>query len=155
MNIIIDFILFSLIETFIVYLFVYKVFKCKKVKTIYLILMALINSILSQLLPNILYQVIIIIWISIFLYFYDKNKIYTYYLKMMFKIFIYFFIIETVYGMSLQVLFNFNGLSNSLEIKDKLKLFCLMIPLRIIEFIGIKIMEVTRMKLVLGGVVRR
>lgn len=155
MNILIDFVLFSFIESFIIYLFTNKVFKCKKVKTIYIILTAIINSILSQFVPNILYQIIIIIWVSIFLNFYDKRKIYKYYLKMMLKIFVYFFILETIYGILIQLFCDFNGLSNSLDIIDKLELFYLMIPLRIMEIIGVRVMEVTRMKLVLGGVVRK
>jgi hypothetical protein len=49
-----------------------------------------------------------------------------------------FFIVEIIYGVIIQSLFKFNGLS-SLDIIGRIKLFCIMIPLRIIEIIIIEI----------------
>lgn len=131
-NIFIDFILFSLIEAYIFCEFYNKVGKCKKNRWYQILLIGFVNCILSQLIPNVIYQIVMVIWMSIFLYVLNQIKIYRYYLKLCIKAMLLFLIIEIVYGVFIQIIFGLNTL-------DKLELFYIMIPLRFIEIITIKI----------------
>ncbi len=137
-NIFIDFILFSSIEGYIFCEFYNKVGKCKKNRWYQILLIGFVNCLLSQLIPNVIYQIVMVIWMSIFLYVLNQIKIYRYYLKLCIKAMLLFFIIEIIYGVIIQSLFKFNGLF-SLDIIERIKLFCIMIPLRIIEIIIIEI----------------
>ena len=154
-DIIIDFILFSGIEGLIFCLFFRKIFNCKKFKPYQWFLIAFGNCIISKVLPPVVYQLFMIIWIAFILYIFKFNKNIFNCLKMSGLSLCMFLITEIVYSILLEKFVNFESLTFLTDLEE-LKLFVLIIPLRIFEIINIFIVkEIMKMKVIIGGVVRK
>lgn len=130
-SILIDYILFSLIEGIIFNLFFINIGKLNRIKWWQVPIMAFISCALSCTLPPLAYQPIVIISNAIFLLL-NKNSI-----KNSFKYsalsVLFFLIMETAYNVVLEVFFHFDAIGVNRD--EKLKIFLIIIPLRIIEVI--------------------
>lgn len=130
-SILMDYVLFSLIEGIIFNLFFINIGKLNRIKWWQVPIMALINCALSCTLPPLVYQPIVIISNAIFLLL-NKNSI-----KNSFKYsalsVLFFLIMETAYNVVLEVFFHFDAIGVNRD--EKLKIFLIIIPLRIIEVI--------------------
>lgn len=128
-SIFIDYILFSLIEGIIFNLFFINVGKLNKIQWWQIPIMAFINCVLSCILPPLAYQPIVIVSNAVFLLL-NKNNI-----KNSFKYsalsVLFFLIMETAYNAILEVFFHFDAIGINRD--EKLKIFLIIIPLRIIE----------------------
>jgi len=126
-----DYVLFSLIEGIIFNLFFINIGKLNRIKWWQVPIMAFINCVLSCVLPLLAYQPIVIISNAIFLLL-NKNSI-----KNSFKYsalsVLFFLIMETAYNVVLEVFFHFDAIGVNRD--EKLKIFLIIIPLRIIEVI--------------------
>lgn len=126
-----DYVLFSLIEGIIFNLFFINIGKLNRIKWWQVPIMAFINCVLSCVLPPLAYQPIVIISNAIFLLL-NKNSI-----KNSFKYsalsVLFFLIMETAYNVVLEVFFHFDAIGVNRD--EKLKIFLIIIPLRIIEVI--------------------
>lgn len=154
--ILIDYILFSLIEGVIFNLFFIKVGNLNKIKWWQVLIMAFINCVLSCTLPPLLYQSTIILDNALFLII-NKNSIKRSFKYSLFSM-TFFLIVETVYNIILEFIFHFDAIGTNRD--EKLKVFLIIIPLRFIEicslFIYKRIMENKEMKVIIGsGVVRK
>lgn len=130
-SILMDYVLFSLIEGIIFNLFFINIGKLNRIKWWQVPIMAFINCALSCTLPPLVYQPIVIISNTIFLLL-NKNSI-----KNSFKYsalgVLFFLIMETAYNVVLEVFFHFDAIGVNRD--EKLKIFLIIIPLRIIEVI--------------------
>lgn len=130
-SILMDYILFSLIEGIIFNLFFINIGKLNRIKWWQVPIMAFINCALSCTLPPLVYQPIVIISNAIFLLL-NKNSV-----KSSFKYsalsVLFFLIMETAYNVVLEVFFHFDAIGVNRD--EKLKIFLIIIPLRIIEVI--------------------
>ncbi len=130
-SILMDYVLFSLIEAIIFNLFFINIGKLNRIKWWQVPIMAFINCALSCTLPPLVYQPIVIISNAIFLLL-NKNSI-----KNSFKYsalsVLFFLIMETAYNVVLEVFFHFDAIGVNRD--EKLKIFLIIIPLRIIEVI--------------------
>ena len=130
-SILMDYVLFSLIEGIIFNLFFINIGKLNRIKWWQVPIMAFINCVLSCTLPPLVYQPIVIISNAIFLLL-NKNSI-----KRSFKYsalsVLFFLIMETAYNVVLEVFFHFDAIGVNRD--EKLKTFLIIIPLRIIEVI--------------------
>ena len=126
-----DYVLFSLIEGTIFNLFFINIGKLNRIKWWQVPIMAFISCALSCTLPPLVYQPIVIISNAIFLLL-NKNSI-----KNSFKYsalsVLFFLIMETAYNVVLEVFFHFDAIGVNRD--EKLKIFLIIIPLRIIEVI--------------------
>lgn len=126
-----DYVLFSLIEGIIFNLFFINIGKLNRIKWWQVPIMAFINCVLSCVLPPLAYQPIVIISNAMFLLL-NKNSI-----KNSFKYsalsVLFFLIMETAYNVVLEVFFHFDAIGVNRD--EKLKIFLIIIPLRIIEVI--------------------
>lgn len=126
-----DYVLFSLIEGIIFNLFFINIGKLNRIKWWQVPIVAFINCALSCTLPPLVYQPIVIISNAIFLLL-NKNSI-----KNSFKYsalsVLFFLIMETAYNVVLEVFFHFDAIGVNRD--EKLKIFLIIIPLRIIEVI--------------------
>ena len=154
-DIIIDFVLFSGIEGLLFCLFFVKVYKCNKITFDKWLLLSVVNCLISKIFPPVIYQIIMILWIFIFLYFINKNTNVAICIKSAIFSMCMFVILEIPYSILLEYFLKFESLSLFLTNFERLKLFILIIPLRVFEIISIYIMEVIRMKVFIGGVVRK
>ena len=111
-SIVIDFVLFSGIEGFIFCLFFEKIGGCRKFKWYEWLILSLGNCLISQLLP-------------------PKC------MKLSALSVLYFFIYEVVYSVVLLYGLNFESLVKNLPLQEQIKLFILIIPLRLIEIFSI------------------
>lgn len=130
-SILMDYVLFSLIEAIIFNLFFINIGKLNRIKWWQVPIMAFISCALSCTLPPLVYQPIVIISNAIFLLL-NKNSI-----KNSFKYsalsVLFFLIMETAYNVVLEVFFHFDAIGVNRD--EKLKIFLIIIPLRIIEVI--------------------
>ena len=133
---VIDFVLFSGIEGFIFCLFFEKVGECRKFKWYEWLILSIGNCLISQLLPPTLYQLVCVLWMSVFLYIFSVKNIIKC-MKLSVLSVLYFFIYEVIYSIMLLYGLRFDGLQRNLSCKDLIELFIFMIPLRIIEIISI------------------
>lgn len=133
---VIDFVLFSGIEGFIFCLFFEKVGGCRKFKWYEWLILSICNCLISQLLPPTLYQLVCVLWMSIFLYIFSVKNIIKC-MKLSALSVLCFFIYEVIYSIMLLYGLSFDGLQRNLSCKDLIELFIFMIPLRIIEIISI------------------
>lgn len=133
---VIDFVLFSGIEGFIFCLFFEKVGECRKFKWYEWLILSIGNCLISQLLPPTLYQLVCVLWMSIFLYIFSVKNIIKC-MKLSALSVLCFFIYEVIYSIMLLYGLSFDGLQRNLSCKDLIELFIFMIPLRIIEIISI------------------
>lgn len=132
-SILMDYVLFSLIEGIIFNLFFINIGKLNRIKWWQVPIMAFINCALSCTLPPLVYQPIVIISNAIFLLL-NKNSV-----KSSFKYsalsVLFFLIMETAYNVVLEVFFHFDAIGVNRD--EKLKIFLIIIPLRIIEVIAL------------------
>lgn len=130
-SILMDYVSFSLIEGIIFNLFFINIGKLNRIKWWQVPIMAFINCALSCTLPPLVYQPIVIISNAIFLLL-NKNSV-----KSSFKYsalsVLFFLIMETAYNVVLEVFFHFDAIGVNRD--EKLKIFLIIIPLRIIEVI--------------------
>lgn len=130
-SILMDYVLFSLIEGIIFNLFFINIGKLNRIKWWQVPIMAFITCALSCILPPLVYQPIVIISNAIFLLL-NKNSI-----KNSFKYsalsVLFFLIMETAYNVVLEVFFHFDAIGVNRD--EKLKIFLIITPLRIIEVI--------------------
>ena len=130
-SILMDYVLFSLIEGIIFNLFFINIGKLNRIKWWQVPIMAFINCALSCTLHPLVYQPIVIISNAIFLLL-NKNSV-----KSSFKYsalsVLFFLIMETAYNVVLEVFFHFDAIGVNRD--EKLKIFLIIIPLRIIEVI--------------------
>jgi hypothetical protein len=75
-EIVTDFVLFSGIEGFLLCLFFERIGNCRKFKWYEWLILSLGNCLISKLLPPLLYQVIILIWLTTFLYIGNRNSLF-------------------------------------------------------------------------------
>lgn len=146
-EIVTDFVLFSGIEGFLLCLFFERIGGCKKFKWYEWLILSLGNCLISQLLPPLLYQAIIIIWLTTFLYIANNLSIFK-----SIKLSIYgmgfFLICEMLFAMFYDFLLNID-----FSTLGKIKAFMFMIPIRFVEILFIRRWKT--MKLWFGGVVRK
>ena len=155
-DILIDFLLFSGLEGFIFCLLFHKVFTCKKFKFYQWLLLASVNCIISQIFPPVVYQLIILVWIASLLFLINKDIKFIKCLLISFLSILFFFVLETPYEILLSIILKFEAFNMFLTDLEFLKLFILIIPLRVIEMLLIKkIGDNKAMKIVIGGVVRK
>lgn len=130
-SILIDYILFSLIEGIIFNLFFINIGKLNRIKWWQVPIMAFINCALSCTLLPLVYQPIVIISNAIFLLL-NKNSIKNSFKYSVLSV-LFFLIMETAYNVVLEVFFHFDAIGVNRD--EKLKIFLIIIPLRIIEVI--------------------
>lgn len=155
-SILIDYILFSLIEGIIFNLFFINIGKLNRIKWWQVPIMAFINCVLSCTLPPLVYQPAMILNNALFLII-NKNSIKNSFKYSAFSM-LFFLIVETAYNAILEFVFCFDAIGENRD--EKLKVFLIIIPLRFIEifslFIYKRIMENKKMKVIIGsGVVRK
>ena len=143
-SIIVDFCLFSLIEGWVLTQFYEKICNCRKFKWFEIFILSFVNCIISQVFSPVIYQILIILWISFYLYILNKIK-YIDCLKYSLKSMIFILIIEMIYNIVCESLFNFDGFN-----LNKIILFLFIIPIKILEIIIIRGSE--KMKLWLGSI---
>lgn len=128
-----DYVLFSLIEGIIFNLFFINIGKLNRIKWWQVPIMAFINCALSCTLPPLAYQIVIIINNALFLIL-NKNKVkYSFWYSALGVLF--FFIFETAYNFIFETIIGFDAIGVNRD--EKLKIFLLIIPLRIIEICSI------------------
>lgn len=137
----IDFILFSGIEGLIFCLFFTKVGECKKITFLQWLLFSSVNCIVSKILPPVIYQIVIILWISIFLFLLNGKNKYIKYLLIGLSSVGLFFLEEILYSILLQKVLSLELLKFFMNDLESLRLFIFIIPLRIIEIINIFIIR--------------
>ena len=127
-DIIVDFCLFSLIEGYIFCLFFEKIGGCKKFKWYQVFILSMGNCFISQTFPPLLYQIVMIIWMYIYLKILNKKEknILLYSAISM----IILLIIEMIYNIALEVIIGLDGF-----IMNKFNLFLLILPIKLFEFI--------------------
>lgn len=140
-SILMDYVLFSLIEGIIFNLFFINIGKLNRIKWWQVPIMAFINCILNCILPPLVYQIVIIINNALFLILNKNNVKYSFGYSALGVLF--FFIFETAYNFIFETTIGFDAIGVNRD--EKLKIFLLIIPLRVIEFCSIfvykKIME--------------
>ena len=135
-SIVIDFVLFSGIEGFILCLFFEKIGGRRKFKWYEWLILSIGNCLISQLLPPTLYQLVCVLWMSVFLYIVSVGEI-TKCMKLSALSVLCFFIYEVIYSVVLLYGLNFESLVKNLPLQEQIKLFILIIPLRLIEIFSI------------------
>ena len=135
-SIVIDFVLFSGIEGFIFCLFFEKIGGCRKFKWYEWLILSIGNCLISQLLPPTLYQFVCVLWMSVFLYIVSVGEI-TKCMKLSALSVLYFFIDGVRGGGGGGYGLNFESLVKNLPLQEQIKLFILIIPLRLIEIFSI------------------
>ena len=140
-DVVVDFCLFSLIEGFIFCLFFEKIGRCKKFKWYEIFVLSLGNCIISQIFPPVLYQIIILFYMSFIIKLFDnKYKIY-FYIKITFISIIFMLIFEVGIFILYDIFFNLIFTENTL------KTFLGTIPIRILQIYIIFYLFKRRIKL--------
>ena len=131
-DIIVDFCLFSLIEGWILTQFYEKICNCRKFKWYEILILSFINCTISQVFVPVIYQILIIIILSVILY-YKENYTFIKCIKNSILSMLFILITEMSYGMLCEILFKINFINLS-----KISLFNFMIPIRLIQYLLIK-----------------
>ena len=127
-DIIVDFCLFSLIEGWVLAQFYEKICNCRKFKWWQIIILSFGNCIISQMFSPLLYQILMILWMGLFISVINqKNKFLLSFLSMIFLL-----IIEMNYSYILSL---FNIMSERI---NYILLFIYILPMRLIEILIIK-----------------
>lgn len=151
----IDFALFSGIEGLIFCLFFIKVGNYRKFTFAEWLILSAGNCIINQALPPVIYQIVMILWMSMFLFFISGKEKYGRSLGYSSAAMGMFFLLEILYSIILQKVLDLELLKFFMNDLESLKLFIFIIPLRIIEIINVFVIRRIKMKVVLGGVVRK
>lgn len=128
-NIIVDFNMFSILESIIFCLYFRKFGNCEKFSIEDILVIGFGNCIISQVIPPLIYQLIVIIWMGLYLKFF-KNKTLLNGLWLSLSVVIFILIIESFGAMIYDSIFNINMANNS-----KLSIFILIIPIKALEII--------------------
>lgn len=126
-DVVVDFCLFSLIEGFILCKFYEKICKLNKFKFNEIFILSLINCLISTLLPPVFYQIVIILWIGIFLKIFKKIN---YIIGLKYGLFsmIFVLVIEMTFCMLYETIFGIN-----FSKMNSMFLFFINIPMKILE----------------------
>lgn len=129
-SIIVDFCLFGIWEGIIYYYFIRKIYNCNKNKKL-IVLIAICNSISTNLILPIFYHFIIILYMGVIIY---KNSDYNFIksLKLSGIMILIISFVEMIYSILLEIFLNFDGYCNNVDIH---KLFLFSLILKIIEYI--------------------
>ena len=150
-EIITDFVLFSFVEGLLYAMFFNRVCKCKKFNLFEIIVMSIGNCVVSCLFSPLIYQIIMIGWMAFCLYLKNGTDRTTFrYVKYSFLVMLGQLITEMVFAMFYEFVLNIDLFDCS-----RLKLFVVIIPLRIVQLIIIIMIGGLNMKGWLGGVVRK
>lgn len=150
-EIITDFVLFSFVEGLLYAMFFNRVCKCKKFNLFEIIVMSIGNCVVSCLFPPLIYQIIMIGWMAFCLYLKNRTDRTTFqYVKYSFLVMIGQLIIEGIGMMFYEFILHIDFIEQS-----KFIVFCMMIPMRIIQLLSIIIIGGFNMKGWFGGVVRK
>lgn len=150
-EIVTDFVLFSFVEGLLYAMFFNRVCKCKKFNLFEIIVMSIGNCVVFCLFPPIIYQIIMIGWMAFCLYLKNRTDRTTFqYVKYIFLVMIGQLIIEGIGMMFYEFILHIDFIEQS-----KFIVFCMMIPMRIIQLLSIIIIGGFNMKGWFGGVVRK
>ena len=134
-DVVVDFCLFSLIEGFIFCLFFEKIGGCKKFKWYEVLILSIGNCIISTLLPPLMFQLIGLLYMTLYINIRDKfNLIKSFKISLFSSI--YILILEMLYSMIFLILFK-----NDLFFINDIYLFLLILPMKILEISLIKIIK--------------
>lgn len=150
-EIVTDFVLFSFVEGLLYAMFFNRVCKCKKFNLFEIIVMSIGNCVVSCLFSPLIYQIIMIGWMAFCLYIKNRTDRTTFqYVKYSFLVMIGQLIIEGIGMMFYEFILHIDFIEQS-----KFIVFCMMIPMRIIQLLSIIIIGGFNMKGWFGGVVRK
>lgn len=150
-EIVTDFVLFNFVEGLLYAMFFNRVCKCKKFNLFEIIVMSIGNCVVSCLFSPLIYQIIMIGWMAFCLYLKNGTDRTTFrYVKYSFLVMLGQLITEMVFAMFYEFVLNIDLFDCS-----RLKLFVVIIPLRIVQLIIIIMIGGLNMKGWLGGVVRK
>lgn len=126
-KIISDLLLFSILESFIFCLYFKKFGNCKEFKHYEIFIIGAVNCIISQVIPPLLYQLIMVIWMGFYLFlFKNKTLLVGLYLSAMSMLLL--LTIEMLGAMAYEYILNINFME-----LDKIKLFITIIPMKLFE----------------------
>ena len=140
-DIVVDFCLFSLIEGFIFCLFFDKIGGCKKFKWYETLILSIGNCIISQVFPPVVYQIIVLFYMSFIIKIFDKQYNVIYYIKIVFFSIIFMLIFEVGIFILYDIFFNLIFTENIL------KTFIGTIPIRILQIYTIFYLSKEKIKL--------
>lgn len=127
-----DFILFSLIESYILCLFLKNVGRCKKFNFYEILFVGLINSIVSFVLPQLIFQLFVVIFLIFIASIRDKKAFKDSFVVSTFAI-TYLMILEVMYSLTMSMLLGIETFDCG-----NVRLFLIIIPLRFIEIFLLK-----------------
>ena len=131
-SIITDFLLFSFWESAIFYLFFRRFGNCDKFTLKDITIVGFGNCIISQIIPPLIYQLVMIIWMGLYLKLFKNKTLFKgLYLSLFSMLFL--LIVESVGMMIYDNILNINVISNS-----NLHIFILIIPIKLFEIILIE-----------------
>lgn len=146
-----DFVLFSFVEGLLYAMFFNRVCKCKKFNVFEIVIMSIGNCVISCLFPPIIYQIVMMSWMAFCLHLKNEaDRTIFQYVKYSFLVMIGQLIIERIGMMFYEFILYINFIEQS-----KFIVFCMMIPMRIIQLLSIIIIGGLNMKGWFGGVVRK
>lgn len=128
-NIIEDFIFFSFLESIIFCLYFRKFGNCSKFTYKDIFIIGLVNCVVSQVIPPLLYQLIMAIWMGLYLKL-NKNKTLLIGLYLSFSGMMLMLIVEMIMAMFYEYILHLNFMNFSI-----LYLFLAIIPIKIIELL--------------------
>lgn len=148
---IIDFVLFSFVEGLLYAMFFNRVCKCKKFNVFEIIVMSIGNCVVSCVFPPVIYQIVMMCWMAFCLHLKNETDRTTFqYVKYSFLVMVGQLIIEGIGMMFYEFILHIDFIEQS-----KFVVFCMMIPMRIIQLLSIIIIGGFNMKGWFGGVVRK
>lgn len=127
-----DYVLFSLIDSYIFCLFFKNMGKCSNIKWYECMMLGLVNSIVSTFGIPIIYQLVGILYMGIFISLKEKRNIKDS-LFLSLSASVYILTVEATYSLFVNVVFNMDT-----SHFDDVKLFMMIIPMRIIEITILK-----------------
>lgn len=150
-NTAVDWVLFSFIESLIFSGLYYYMGNLKKMKWHEIGIMGIMNALISQLFPAVVYQFIIVIWLVILLKNINKSEKLLRLIKIVVFSILYFFIIEMIFNI---LYVNLTDIKDFTDL-NKFELFINTIPMRVVEIFIILLVRRTKMKIVYGAGVKR
>lgn len=137
-----QFILFTLVEGAIYAMFYYKWCKCKKFKLYHILIMSVGNYIISTTLAPVLYQCVMALWMGLCISFVQK-KFRVKYIGYAGVIILFTLIIEIIYNIALDIIINIDLLNitvsgNTNSIDGVIHLFIFVLPTKLFEIFVIE-----------------
>lgn len=130
-NIIEDFIFFSFLESAIFYLWFRLIWNCGKFTLKDIVIVGFVNCIISQIIPPLIYQIIMTIWMGLYLRLF-KNRTLINGLFISLSAMLILLVVEMCFAMFYESYFNLNFMS-----LNKMKLFIAIIPIKFFEILFI------------------